>query len=85
MGKKVQLENGRKMHLQKSNYKMEIIPNVEWKVKIKFKLQMKMKIQLENENSIWKFKLKTIWKLDRKVLENNENLTNGGWKKKSGL
>ena len=29
IGKKVQLENGRNMHLQKSNYKMEIVPNVK--------------------------------------------------------
>ena len=31
IGKKVQLENGRNMHLQKSNYKMEIVPNVKQK------------------------------------------------------
>ena len=29
IGKKVQLENGRNMHLQKSNYKMEIVPHVK--------------------------------------------------------
>jgi hypothetical protein len=29
IGKKIQLENGRNMHLQKSNYKMEIVPNVK--------------------------------------------------------
>ena len=48
IGKKVQLENGRKMHLrtgkkiklQKSNYKMEIIPNVKSKIKIKVQFQM---------------------------------------------
>ena len=28
--KEIQLENGRNMHLQKSNYKMEIVPHVKW-------------------------------------------------------
>ena len=47
IGRKVQLENGRNMHLQKSNYKMEICSS-KCKLKMKFQLQMEMKIQFEN-------------------------------------
>ena len=53
--------------------KMEIIPNVKWKIKIKVQLQMeiksnqKMKIQFENENK------KSIWKLDRKVRKESQS------------
>ena len=34
IGKKSQLENGRNMCLQKSNYKMEIVPNVKNEIPI---------------------------------------------------
>ena len=44
IGKKVQLENGRNMHLQKSNYKMDIPPNVKWKSNLETKIKDHLKI-----------------------------------------
>ena len=54
------LKIGNKFQLPKNNFKMEIIPNMKWKMEIKVQLQMKMKIQLVNENPIrkWKSNLK---------------------------
>ena len=54
---KVQLQNGN---------------SSKCKMKMKFQLQMEMKIQLKNENPISKLKLKTIWKLNRKVHKDNQ-------------
>ena len=43
IGRKVQLENGRNMHLQKSNYKMEILTHEKWKSKLETKTKDKLK------------------------------------------
>ena len=40
------LKIGKEIQLPKNNFKMEMIPNMKWKMEIKFQLQME--IQLEN-------------------------------------
>ena len=51
IGKKVQLENGRNMHLL-TKVQLQNGNSSKCNMKMKFQLQMEIKIQLENENPI---------------------------------